>query len=363
MPTRTDGKLGVREYTSIVLLSTGLRLTDSTPSIFFDFGYTAAWAMPLMSYAIMAVPFFVMLALLKKHRDKGLMELAFALTGRFGGMAIGIVLFLLTMLLAVISARNYIDILNMMVFQRTPLSALFIMLFGAAVYVASLGFETIGRTAWIVIPYIEAAIAALVALVWQEIEWYHLFPVAGSGFRKLAVESLHFSSFFGEMILFTAFFPLLRSSRDFRIASYIGFGFSCVKLCVMLTVFIAVFDYPAVDRLEFPFQQLTRSAAIGSIVTHMESVFLAFWLITTVIHFAIYLFLLALILGRTIRLEPYKHLILPLAGLIVLLGLLPENLIVIRPFWSTLHTCGSTVFLALPFLLWGADRMKEWMKA
>jgi len=358
MPTRTDGKIGVREYTSIVLLSVGLRLSDSTPSIFFQTGFTAAWAIPLLSYSFMAVPFFVMLALLKKHRGMGLMELAFKLTGRFGGVAIGTVLFLLTMLITVFSARNYIDILNMMVFQRTPLPALFVMLFGAAVYVASLGFETIGRTAWIVIPYIETTLVFLVVFVWQELEWYHLFPIAGPGVLKLAKESLHFSSFFGEMILFTAFVPLLRSYRDFRIASYIGFGFSCFKLSVMMTVFIAVFDFPAVVRLEYPFQQLTRSASIGSIVTHMESVFLAFWLITSVIHFAIYLFLMALLLGKTIRLQSYKHLIIPLAGLIVLFGLLPENMMVVRAYWDQLNRLASSVFLLLPFLLWGVDRLK-----
>ncbi len=362
MPTRADGKIGVREYASILLLSVGLRMADSTPSIYFQLGYSAAWVIPLASCLLMGVSFMVMLSLLKKYKDKGLIELTFALTGRFGGTVIGFTLFLLMLLFTVVSARNYTDILNMMVFQLTPLPALLLMLLGASLYVASRGIETIGRTAWIVIPYIEVAVIALIAFVWEEIEWYHLFPIAGPGLHKLLLDSVRYSSFFGEIILFAAFFPLLRSYKSYRLASYIGFGISCIKICVMLTVFVAVYDYPAVKNLEFPFQQLTRSASIGGIVTHIESVFLAFWLISTVIHFAIYLFLLVTLLGQLLHLQPISKLLAPLAGLILLLAMLPTNLTLIRPYWDKVHAFGSIVFLALPFVLWSADRMKRWFK-
>ena len=337
-------------------------MTDSTPSIYFQLGYSAAWVIPLASYILLGTSFMVMLSLLKKHRNKGLVDLVFALTGRFGGTVIAFTLFLLMLLITVVSARNYTDILNMMVFQLTTLPALLLMLLGTSLYVASRGIETIGRTAWIVIPYIEVAVFALIAFVWEEVEWYHLFPIAGPGVHKLLMDSVRYSSFFGEIILFTAFFPLLRSYKAYRTASYIGFGISCFKICIMLTVFVAVYDYPAVMNLEFPFQQLTRSASIGGIVTHIESVFLAFWLISTVIHFAIYLFLLAILLGQTLRLQSIGRLLAPLAGLILLLAMLPTNLTLIRPYWDMVHAFASILFLALPYILWSADRMKRWFK-
>src|SRR5690606_37099767 len=182
-----------------------------------------------------------------------------------------------------------------------------------------LGIIVIGRIAWVVVPYIEIAILALILFVWRDIEWLHLFPLAGPGWLEVLREGAFHGGMFTELFLLALIFPYVRSPKEARIGSYIGAGISLVKIMLMIAVYLAVFDYPDVYQIAFPFHQLTKNAAAGQIVTHMESIFLAFWLITSVIFFAIYVYMLSFLFSGTLGMKKQTgKLALPLTGLVVL---------------------------------------------
>ncbi|MFK4996772.1 hypothetical protein ACI2OX_02240 [Bacillus sp. N9] len=60
-----DGKIGTRELTSIILLSLGMKLSDTTPNQLYTGGENAAWAMPFIFLITIGVPFLLLLRLLK----------------------------------------------------------------------------------------------------------------------------------------------------------------------------------------------------------------------------------------------------------------------------------------------------------
>ncbi|MFC4098075.1 GerAB/ArcD/ProY family transporter [Paenibacillus xanthanilyticus] len=359
MLSRSNGKTGTREYTALLLLTVGLKLSDTTPSLLFKSGQVAAWVVPLLAFAAMLAPFLLLLAMLKAHPGKGLVDLLVLAAGRWGGMLIGLVLCLVTLVSTALSSRTYIDIINTMGYQRTPIFALYLMLMAAVFYIANRGFETIGRTAWIVVPYIEVFLALLVVFVWYDVEWLHLLPAAGPGLPVLLREGASHGSIFGEMILFAAFVPLVRNLRAFKAASWVGYGACAVKIAGMMAVFVAVYDYPPAENMAFPFQQLTRAASIGQIISHVESVFFAFWIITTVIHFAVYVYLLAFLFARSLGLDAFEPLILPFTGLTLLIGMMPENISRVNELLDTTLHVSSFMFFLLPFVLWGMIRLRR----
>ncbi|TYP74789.1 GerAB/ArcD/ProY family transporter [Paenibacillus methanolicus] len=359
MLSRSNGKSGTREYTALLLLTVGLKLSDTTPSILFKSGKIAAWVIPLLAFGVMVVPFLLLLAMLKSRPEKGLTDLLFLAAGRWGGMLIGLALCLVTLVSTAFGSRTYVDIINTMGYQRTPLFALYLMLMAAVFYVANRGFETIGRTAWIVVPYIEVFLALLVVFVWYDVEWQHLFPAAGPGLPILLREGANHGSIFGEMILFTAFIPLMRNLQEFKIASWIGFGACAVKIAGMTAVYIAVYDFPPAENMAYPFQQLTRAASIGQIISHLESVFFAFWLITTVVHFAVYVYLLAFLFARSLGLDTFEPLILPFTGLTMLIGMVPENSSRVNQVLDTTLHVSTYMFILLPFVLWSMIRLRR----
>lgn len=112
-----NGKIGTREFVSIILLSLGMKVSDTTPNLLYIGGKNAAWMMPIVFLITIGVPFLLVLTLLKKHQA-GLIELIFKITGRYIGTALTFSLFLLLFLGVIISSRSYISIVNALFLSR-----------------------------------------------------------------------------------------------------------------------------------------------------------------------------------------------------------------------------------------------------
>lgn len=352
-----DGKMGTREFTSIILLSIGMKITDSTPSQLYIAGENAAWMMPLFFIILIGVPFFILLSLMKKHQ-KGLIDLIFSLTGKYLGTIITFSLFLMLSIGVIWSVRSYITIVNTAYFQQAPIQALLFLMLLFCFFVAKRGLETISRSAWFIIPTIEILLIVLIVSVWKEVDWMRIFPIAGPGFKQLIKESASTSGLFSELILLTAFFSFTRSYKSFRLAAFIGFTISCFKMVLFLALYVAVFDYPSTLKMLYPHQQLTRIAEFGESMSHVEGVFFIFWMVGSIIRFSIYLYLIAFLFAGSLRLDKFEPLVLPLTGLIFLGALLFENVFILNPFRRQFFSIVSWILMLLPFILWVIDRWK-----
>jgi spore germination protein KB len=355
----SGGKTGSREFVSIVIVTLGLKLTDTTPSFLFRAGENAGWLLPAISALVIFVPFSVLLSVLNHYPGKGLLDLVYELTGRYGGTIFGIVLFVILLLVTAINSRSYMDIVNVMVYQKTPVHILYFLLIISVCYLASRGLETIGRVAWITLPYLCGIFILLFVFVWEFVDWLHLFPIAGPGIGKILKESVFHTSIYGELFYLALLVPFVRSARDFRIGTKFGFGFSAFNIVLIMAVYLAVFDYPTINEISYPFQQLTKTAHIGQIITHVESIFLFFWMVAAIIHFAIYIYLLAYLLGSILHIKHFRKLIIPLSGLVFFAGQVPVNMLILSQIRHILIQSHSLFYIIFPFFLWALSRWKR----
>jgi spore germination protein KB len=353
----SDGKIGKREFLSIVMFSIGIKFADTTPDLLFQFGKNAAWMVPIFSMFMLGIPFLILLLLIKKYK-LGLTELLFALTGKYIGFVLCFAMFVIVFMDTAVNTRSYVDIVNAMYFQRTPIPYLLLMLLAVSFYIANRGFESIGRTAWIVLPYIQVIILLLVVFVLRDSDVMHIFPIAGPGMYQIIRQSAAHSAVFGEIILLAAFFPFVRGYKDFRFASIVGFTIACLQVAFFCAIYVFVYDYPAVRQLLFPFHQLARTATIGQSVTNVEAVFFFFWVISSAVRFSILLYMTVFLFGKLIRLKEFEPLLPPMTGFIFLLGLLPDNVVVANAIRERLLNLSSVFLIALPFLLFLIDRWK-----
>jgi len=185
--------------------------------------------------------------------------------------------------------------------------------------------------------------------------WLRIFPIAGSGFWKVIKGSINQSSIYGNMILLAALFPFVRSYESFRRASFLGLGTCCVTLAGFLAIYIMVFDYPEIVNIAYPYQQLTRMASIGEIITHIEALYLGMWVLSANIHFALSLYISAYFFSRALQLEKFEPLLLPFAGLALLLGMQEDNIFHVTKFREILIVYSSWLLISLPICLWMAD--------
>lgn len=353
----SDGKVSGKEFAVVIFFMIGIKFKDSTPDLFFSKALNAAWMMPIFSLLIFIVPFLLLLSLLKNHQI-GLSELIFKLTGKYAGTVVISILFLAFFAATINNFRGHIEILNTLVFQETPVSVSFILFIAVSFYIAYRGFAAIGRSGWLFFAPLQTLMLLLIIFSWNELNWGFIFPIAGPGIIGIMKDSFKYSSIFGEVILLSVFYPFLRSDKEFRCSSIVGATFSVLQVSLFLILIVLVFDYPGVERMNFPYQQLTRYVTIGGIVSHVEGVFLGFWSLVSAIHFAIYLLISAYLFSSVLRLKEGFRLLIPLAGLVFFVGLLPENAFTILSMREKITIFGSGLLIVLPILLWGLDKWK-----
>jgi|GEM_PF-493400 spore germination protein (amino acid permease) len=363
MAVPKDEKVGGREFSSIFMIAVGMKLSDITTTILYESGQTAGWIMPLLSLGFVLIAYAILMSVLKRWSGKGLPEVVFTIGGKTGGTLICLLLFFGALLMTSITSRGYVDIINVMVYQRSPVYALYFMLMAAAFFVANRGFAAIARISWMILFLIEGALILLVAIMWTDIDWLRLNPIAGPGVANLLRTGFIHSAMFGEIILATLFIPKVRTFRTFRIAASVGFIVSSLKISLFMAIYTAVFDYPEIVHIAYPFQQLTKNASFGRVFTHAESFFIGFWLVISVIYFATYVYLLAYVFARAMRMDRHEKLLPSMAGLVVFIGLLPGNTEKVRGYWELLISYSTILYFALPVVIWLLDRIWRWRHA
>lgn len=357
-----DGKVGTRELFAIIVLSIGIKAAEVSPTILFKFAKTATWMVPTMSLISIAIPFLLFISLLKKYQNKGLIELIYHLTGKYIGFLIGIIFFAITLANTVSGSRSFADIVSTMYFPKTPIVAITLLLILTGYYIANRGFETIGRTAWLVFPYITVTFLSLLIFSWSDLTFANFYPIGGPGLYEVAKESTLHNAIYFDVILLMVLFPYMRSFESFKKANFIGLSVATILFTIVLILVLLAFDYKNAETLPFVFHHLIRVAEIGSI-QHIEALYLGIWVMASLIHFSAQLYILSAILAYTLKLSEFEPLILPLSGLVLMISLIPENMErTIFTFYDNLMLVTSLFIFSLSILLWIISYFKEGAK-
>ncbi len=352
---------GIREFLAIILFTITLRATDMTPAILLPLGQTALWLFPLIWAGVITIPLVILFSLFKRNPNQNLMDLSYQLLGRIGGTIVGCLLLLFVSFITIIHSRSYVDILSTLYFDKTPIIAIYVILLGSSYFIASRGLEVIGRTAWVFLPYVKVMLFFVVLLVWKDLNADRLFPLSGPGVQPLVMNGVSYSFVLGELVLFTLLLPCIKGFQNFKKVSWLGLGIIMIELSIFFAAFIMLFDYASADHLIYPYHQLARIIHIGRFITNMEAFFLLFWSIGSLLRFAIYMYLVTILLAQTLRLKEYKPLLLPVSTFVILVGLIPENaasIIAVARDDLMLPILFTLIIVGVPCLLWVASKVK-----
>lgn len=347
-------KLGTREMVAIILLTIGTKFTDVTPNLLFPKTFMATWMVPLISAGMITIPLVILLKLLNKYQ-LGLIELIKKLFGKFIGTIFSTFIFIFSLVGTALLMSNYASILVTLYFPQTPEYALLFILAFTCFLIAYGGAYTVGRTAWIVLPYVKIALAFLIilAISGEGLDTTYLFPIFGKGLDVIIKQSFLQNSIFVECMILATLIPFMKKVNQYSKAAIIGLIIVSIEMCVFFMVYIMVFDAYSLENMLLPFQHLTRSVEIGRFITNFEGYFLAFWLVASIVKYAVYLFVVTHLFTQTFNIKSTKFHLIPITTLIILIGLFPENIIK-SSFWyrDTILYVGSIFFVILPFILW-----------
>jgi spore germination protein KB len=360
MKSQTSDKIGIRELFSIILITIGIRITDMTPTLIFKHDVTGAWLVPIISGMFIIAPLFCLLSLLKTYRNKGLIEIIYHLTGKYVGFIICILIFITVLASTTLSSRGHASIIQSLFFENTPFFLVYALLIAGSCFIASRGWQGIGIVAWIFIPTILVIFASLVFALTSDFYIYNLFPIFGPGLSTLIKDGLVYTSTIGEFLILAVLFPFSRSYENYKLANLLGFGTVIFGMSFFFAIYLAIFDYPALEMIAYPFQITTRVAHFGRFIANVEAFYLVYWVISSILCFSVYLYLIASTFSYSLKFKEFEPLLFSFSTLIVLLGLIPKNIIEAVLFYrgNILLKYTWILYILLPIALWIAAKLK-----
>lgn len=325
MIKKYDGKIGFRELITLIIISLGMKVTDSTPVLLTKLGLNSSWMLPIISGLVIIIPILCLLSLLKLYSDKNVINIIYLLAGKFIGFILVFILLLLTLQYVIITIRSYSDILNTLFYIKTPIYVITLLLIVSSCYIANKGFSVIGSLSWIIYFSLQSILLILVIMLWKEFNFSYLFPLGGPGVFTLLKEGTTHSTILGEFIILAVFFPLVRTFKDYRNATLLGFLIAALQLSIFMIIYISVYGYPTLSVLNYPYHQLTRLVNVGRFATNMEAIFLGFWVLGTSIRFSLYFSTASTILSNVIKYKNQKLVIVLIGILTFLMSIVPDN--------------------------------------
>ncbi|WP_057762645.1 GerAB/ArcD/ProY family transporter [Cytobacillus praedii] len=354
----SKGKIGIKEFIAIIILTIGTKLTDDTTVILYKQMENAAWMSPFVICAFSILPIFLLIKVMNIYENKNLADVINQLFGRFFGFFTVMILWFLLFSALTIDSAVYTDIISTMYFEKTPVIMIYGLLMLVSAFGAKKGIEHIGSVAWSVIFWIKLSLLAALILTFMQGEILFLFPIFGNGAWEVVKESSLRTSLNAEFLYLGLIFPYLKNKKDYKKGTWIALAIITTELSFSLAAFIMLFDHKGIQLMDFPFHETIRYIEIG-FLENIETFFFPFWLIASFIRFAFYLYLTAILFGSLFSIRNFEHLLPIIATLVVFLGIIPENpTFTIFKLRESLLFITTPIFIILPFLLWAAAKLK-----
>lgn len=355
---KSKGKIGIREYVSIIILVVGVKLSDNTPAIFIETLGSAYWMAPLIIGILSFIPIYLMMKVVTLYKDKNLHDCILHLFGKYLGNVLSFVLLLFGISALIFDSAAYVDIIGTMYFTKTPTLIIYLVLMAVSAYIAKKGLEHLGTVAWLVLFYIKLSLFVALLFSLRNGNIAFLFPLLGYGEWQVIKDSSLHVSIFADFFFLGLIAPYIISAKAFKKGTIIGLLFVTFELCFTFLVYLMVFDYEGLKMINYPYHEVIRVIRLG-FLTNVETFFFPFWVIATFIRFSFYLYLITLFLGGIFKIKKFEYLIPTIATIIVFIGVFPEApTFSVTYFREILLNILSPLFLFFPVLMWLVAKFK-----
>ncbi|WP_112179064.1 MULTISPECIES: endospore germination permease [Paraliobacillus] len=345
--------LKASEMFTMIGLFIGMKVTDTTPTLFAQKAQNAFWLIPIISFLVILPSFFLLIYLLKKAQNKNLMELIESLIGSKLGKTLGFLIFLSSFLLMCLDSRSYVEQIKLLYFPASPTTVLFFLFLCVVFFGAKKGLEVIGFTVKTSFLFIKLSALLLALLISVEIVWQRIFPIFGSGLSTILKEGALKGSIFSEFFLLTIAYTSFKDTKQFRIGTLFGVIFVIIEITFFFFVYATVFDYNSIEKASFPFHDITQYVQLGEYFANIETFFMVFWLLAGFLRFIIYIYLITWIFGAVFNISEFEPLILPFSFITLIIGMVPDNSVINELlFRDMLLNYVTPLFVLFPVILW-----------
>jgi spore germination protein KB len=356
-------KLGIREYSAMLLLTLGPKFSDTTPSVLFKRAKNGAWMLPIISAIIMLPSFLVLLSLLKKYKDKNFIEIIYIILGKYIGFIYSLTISIIMFVYMIVISRDVTDTIITMFYPSTPPIVIYLLFMSSAIFICGRGLAALGGACWLMFPVLMVAASFTILFTVPDMRLQYLFPIGGIKVMELIKGIPFFASMTIEALTLSILYPKVKSQEEYKKGTLIGLILSVMFISLFCVTYLLVFDVMAVQRIPFQYLELTRMIRIGRFISNAEAAFLGFWIIAAGLRLSVFLYMITSLFLNTFHRKSMKPFFPLFAALCLFFALLPENFsFILFTFRKYLLLCSFSVIVPLPYLLYFLSRRKRGVK-
>ncbi|HCC33180.1 MAG TPA: hypothetical protein DEQ28_04670 [Clostridiales bacterium] len=346
------GRIDGTHLAVLLTLTISAKIFLALPSFLATRVGGAGWIALGVGALVATVSLFLVMAVLARFPDSGLVGAARALAGPVVGRLLVAPLFLLFLADTALTARQFAANFQVAVLPRTPVELLAAVLLLLAGLTVSLGLETLVRIAMLFSLVIASFFVPLAVATLPAADLGHLFPLLGPGLYPVLAQGWQDSALYDEFLILGLVAPYVRHRRELWRASTLAIGIGWLAMAAIASLTVAVFTGTGAARLTFPAFTLARSIILGEFVERVEAIFIFLWFLAAAIKQSATLMAAVLIVAQAFDIEQHRPLVPALTVLALSLAFFPPSLAAAAELdFETLRLEASMVVIGLPLLL------------
>ncbi|MBP3039536.1 GerAB/ArcD/ProY family transporter [Bacillaceae bacterium Marseille-Q3522] len=262
----------IQLFTLMVLFEIG---TSIVVGVGFEAGQDA-WIAILLGTAGGLVIFSMYIYLYSRFPDVPLTSYLEKILGKIAGRILAVIYISYFLYLAARVLRDFADLITTTILYETPPLAIVIMSMVTIIFASYLGFEVIARTSEIFFPWVMlfGILFTLFIMMTGTPKFENMLPVLENGWvpvLKTAFPTIVFFPF-GEIIIFTLFFPLVNNIRHGILAGYSALLFSAFILLIVSMLIISVLGPFLAKISTIPLLVTVGKGSVGDFLQRLDAI-------------------------------------------------------------------------------------------
>lgn len=315
------GKISIRQFTILVMLTT---IGDSIlvlPSIATSFAKQDTWISAIIGLAVGLLAVYMFCIVGNLHPELTLIQSSQKILGTWIGSVVSIVFLVYPFITLVAFTREISDFMTTEMMPETPNQAIQILFSCIVVFGVRLGLEVIARTGEIFFPLIIFLFLLLVFFLCPQVEFEKLQPILENGIKPVLHGSLSFIAFpFMELFVFLMIYPYINQPKKIKKGFLQGALLGGLLLIILILISLLVLGADQTSRNMYPTYSLARRVTVGRFIERVEAMLALLWLLTIFMKSTFYFYVFNMGLAQLLKLRGYRMLTLPTALLLIVLA-------------------------------------------
>ncbi|SDY04540.1 spore germination protein KB [Evansella caseinilytica] len=315
----------IQLFWMIAIMELGMTLVMTT-TVSLQAAKQDAWISVFFAGCIALLIAFVATRLTLLFPDQTLVQFSEAILGKWIGKIIVLIYLVQWYTIVPIVLRQFSDVIEMLLLQRTPSLAIILLMILLMSYVTFTGkIEGIGRCSEILGPMIFLMVFIVLFTNIENINVKNMLPLyVDNGMKNIMQGALAPASYLGHAVEIVMLTPFLTRPRQAAVYVVWGVVVPVVIVIVSTLMIIITIGTDLSVHMWYPFIELTREIKLG-FIENWDAFAVVIWITSVFVKLSIYLFITTYGTAQFLKVENWRNMVWIIAPIILLFTFVPKN--------------------------------------